>query len=61
MDLDPTLDLAVFVLDLQDAKKKNLSFSDYYFFNVHLHLFSNIKSHREVTKQGSSYYFSIFA
>jgi hypothetical protein len=44
MDPDP----AIFVLDLQDANKKLLSISAYYFLNVHLHDFSEIKSHKEV-------------
>jgi hypothetical protein len=49
MDPDP----AIFVLDLQDANKKlfEKSFSAYYFLKVHLHHLSNIKSHKEVTKQ----------
>ncbi len=51
-DTDP--DLAIFVIDLQDAKKKLIfkkSFSAYYFLKVHLHHFSKIKSQQEVTKQ----------
>jgi hypothetical protein len=52
MDPDPAQapDPAVFVIDLQDANKK-LFFSAYYFLKVHLHHFSKIKSHKEVTKQ----------
>jgi hypothetical protein len=53
MDPDPTPDPAIFVIDLQEANKKVffISFSDYYFLKVHLHHFSNIRSHKEVTKQ----------
>jgi hypothetical protein len=37
-----------------------VSFFDYYFLKVHLHHFSEIRSHKKVTKQwnqGFSYYF----
>jgi len=63
MDPDP----AIFVLDLRDANKKQF-FSKFfcllrYFLKVHLHHFSKIKSHKEVTKQyrnkGFSYYFCL--
>jgi hypothetical protein len=37
MDPDP----AIFVINLQDANKKQISFSAYYFLKVHLHNFSN--------------------
>jgi hypothetical protein len=46
-------DPAIFNVDLQDAKKKRIkkkSFSAFYFLKVHLHHFSKIKSHKEVTK-----------
>jgi hypothetical protein len=46
-DADP--DPAIFVIDLQDANKK-----DFYadsFLKVHLHHSSKIKSQKEVTKQ----------
>jgi hypothetical protein len=47
-------DPAIFVLDLQDAKKTNFEkgFFAYYFLKVHLHVhhFSKIKSQREVAK-----------
>jgi hypothetical protein len=43
--LDPDPD--IFVLVLQDAKKK---ISAYYFLKVHLHHFSKIKNHKEVIK-----------
>jgi hypothetical protein len=65
--MDPDLDPAIFVINLQDANKKLIlkkSFSAYYFWKVHLHHISEIKSQIEVTKsrnQGFSYYFSIFA
>jgi hypothetical protein len=57
MDPDPDAnpDPAIYIIDLRDAKQKtNLttkSFSAYYFFKVHLHHFSKIKSQKEVTKQ----------
>ncbi len=59
MDLDP----AIFVIDLQDANKKqifNFIFSSYYFLKIHSHLFSQIKSQKESQNsrnQGFSYYF----
>ncbi len=58
MDPDP----AIFVIDLQDANKKlffPLSFSAYFFLKLHSHLFSKIKSQKEVTNnrsQGFAYY-----
>ena len=45
-DADP--DPANFASDLQDINK---SYFAYYIFNVHLHHFLKIKSHKEVTKQ----------
>jgi hypothetical protein len=45
-DADP--DPAIFIIDLQDAKK---SFSAYYFLNALLHHFSKVKSQKEVTKK----------
>ncbi len=59
--LDP--DPAIFVIDLQDASKKqifNTIFSAYYFLKVHLHHFSKIKSKKESQNRrnkGFSYYF----
>jgi len=52
MDPDPAF-LSFFVTHLQDANKKLIkkSFSGYYFLKVHLHHYSKIKSHKEVTKQ----------
>ncbi len=50
-DADP--DPAIFVIDLQGAKKKLIflkKFSAYYFLKVHLHNFSKIISLKEVTK-----------
>ncbi len=63
MDPDADPDPAIFVSDLQEANKK-LSFLAYYFLKVHLHHFSMIKSHKEVTKQYGrnqrfSYYFCL--
>jgi hypothetical protein len=53
--MDPDPDLAIFVIDLQDANKKLFFFikvfSAYYFLKVHLHLFSETKSKKEVTEQ----------
>ncbi len=54
MDSDPDVyaDPAIFISDLQDVNKKILSFFAYNFLKVvHLHHFSKIKSHKEVTKQ----------
>jgi hypothetical protein len=51
-DADP--DPAIFIIDLQDANKKQIlqnSFSAYFFLKVHLHNFSKIKSQKEVTKK----------
>jgi hypothetical protein len=50
--MDPDPDPAIFVIDLQDASKKqmfNTIFSAYYFLKLHLHHFSKIKS-QKVTK-----------
>jgi len=52
--MDPDPDPAIFVIDIPDANKKLIflnSFSAYYFWKVHLHHFSKIKSQKEVTKQ----------
>jgi hypothetical protein len=54
MDQDSDPDPAIFVIDIQDANKKQIfkkSFSTFYFLKVHLHHFSKIKSHEEITKQ----------
>jgi hypothetical protein len=64
MDPDADPDPAIFVIDLRDANKltvflKKVFFADY-FLKVHLHIFSKIKSPKEVTKssnQGFSYHF----
>ncbi len=59
MDPDP----AIFVIDLQDANKKQIFyfiFSAYYCLKIHLHLFSKIKCRKESQNsrnQGFSYYF----
>jgi hypothetical protein len=50
-------DPAVLVIDLQEANKKLIfltSFSAYFCLKVHLHIFSKIKSQKEVTKQYES-------
>jgi hypothetical protein len=55
MDPDPDADPSIFIIDLQDANKKQ-SFVDkifcirYYFLKVLLHHFSKVKSQKEVTK-----------
>jgi hypothetical protein len=55
MDPDPDTAPAIFVIELQDANKnyRNFvkSFSAYYFLTVHLHHFSKIRSHKDVTRQ----------
>jgi hypothetical protein len=58
MDPDPDSDAdpdpSMFIIDLQDANKKNYfekSFSAYYFLKVLLHHFSKKKIQKEVTKQ----------
>ncbi len=59
--LDP--DLAIFVIDLQDASKKQIFytfFSAYYLLKLHLHHFSKIKSQKKSPYsriKGFSYYF----
>jgi len=45
------MDPAIFVIVLQDANKKLIFFSAYYFLKVHLHHFSKIKIPKKVTKQ----------
>ncbi len=50
-DPDADQDPAIFVIDLQDVNNnKFLGFFVYYFLKVDLHHFSEIKSHKEVTK-----------
>jgi hypothetical protein len=60
--MDP--DLAIFVIDLQDANKKLIfikkSFSAYYYLKVHLHHFPKIKVKEEVTKQYESRFSLLF-
>jgi hypothetical protein len=58
MNPDPALDPAVFVIDLQDAKK--LFFSAYYFLKVHLHYFSKTKIHEQVTETVKIKFFLTF-
>jgi hypothetical protein len=63
MDMYP--DPAIFVIDLHDASKKQISlkgFSAYFFSKVHLHHFSQIKSKKKSQNsrnQGFSYYFCL--
>jgi hypothetical protein len=61
VDLDPALapDPAISIIDLQDTNKKQffLSFSVFYFLNVHLHYFS--KSNKEVKTVGIKVFLSI--
>jgi hypothetical protein len=52
MDPDSDPDSAIFVIDLQDANKKQIFLtknSAYYFLKVHLHHFSKIKRPKEIT------------
>jgi hypothetical protein len=62
-DADP--DSVIFVSNLQGVNNKLFIFLScfaYYFLKVHLHYFSKIKSHKEVTKsrkQCYSYYFCL--
>jgi hypothetical protein len=53
MDPDADPDPAIFVTDLQgrQEQKKISKFFANYFLKVHLHHFSKIKTHKEVTKQ----------
>jgi hypothetical protein len=61
MDPDP----AIFVIDLQDANKKQIkkkSFSASFFLKVHLHHFSKIKVKKKSQNsrnQGFAYYFCL--
>jgi hypothetical protein len=55
-DPTPATDPDIFDSDLQDDNKKKISevfllITVAYFLNQHLHHFSKIKSHKEVTKQ----------
>jgi hypothetical protein len=55
----PAPEPAIFVSDLQDGKLKQ--FFAYCFLKLHLHHFSKIKGHKEVTKQWESKLFILFA
>ncbi len=60
--LDP--DPAIFVIDLQDAKKnkfKKKQFSAFYFLKVYLHHFSKIKSHKNYKIVENKVFLTIFA
>ncbi len=64
MDPDADPDPAIFVIDLQDANKKQFFFkklSAYYSLKVHLHHFSKIKKVKKKSQssrnQGFYYYF----
>ncbi len=62
LDSDADSDPAVFVSELQDVNKKLffvLSFFAYYFLNTFTSFFK-YKSHKEVTKQKESMFFSLF-
>ncbi len=60
--MDPDPDPAIFGIDLQDASKKLIFYTNssaYYFLKLHLHHFSKIKSQKESQNsmnQGFSYY-----
>jgi hypothetical protein len=62
-DPDPGSGSCYFITDLQDARKKlifSTIFSAYYFFKLHLHHVSRIKSQKESQNsrnKGFSYYF----
>ncbi len=58
MDPDADPDSVIFVSDLPAVNKK--LFFIYYFLKIHLHHFSKIKSHKEVTKQEESIFFLLF-
>jgi hypothetical protein len=63
MHPDPAPGPVIFVIDLQDANKKQFfffKFSVFYFLNVHLHHFSRIKRHTKITKQLESRIFLLF-
>jgi hypothetical protein len=49
--MDP--DTSIFIIDLQDANKKQIKkkFFAYYFLKVFLHHFLKVKSQKGVTKQ----------
>jgi hypothetical protein len=61
--MDPDLDPAIFIIELQEASKKLIFytiFSAYDFLKLHLHHFSKIKIIKEsqnIRNQGFSYYF----
>ncbi len=59
-DPDRALDPAIFVSDLQDGKKRISKFCCFKPFELHLHNFSKVKSHKEVTKQQESRFFLLF-
>jgi hypothetical protein len=65
MDPDADLDPAIYVNNLPSRRQQNffaLSIFAYYFLKVHLHHFSKIKIHTEVTKQvGFNVFLTIFA
>jgi hypothetical protein len=51
MDLYPAPDPAIFVSELQEGNKIFFQrFFAYFFLKLHLHHFSEIKSHKEVAK-----------
>jgi hypothetical protein len=59
---DSDLDPAIFVSDLQDGNKNSVFLLVRYFLKLHVHHFSKIKSHKEVTKQKESKVFlTVFA
>ncbi len=54
MDPDADPDPSIFIIDLQDANKKQIFLKKifaYFFLKVLLNHFSKIKSQKEVTKQ----------
>jgi hypothetical protein len=61
-DSDPDADPSIFIIDLQDANKKQICKKKFCFLKVLTHHFSKVKSQKEVTKQWKSrFFFTIFA
>jgi hypothetical protein len=62
--MDPDLDPAIFVIDLQDFNKYLIfkkGFPAFYFLKVHFHLFTKIKSPKSHKTVGIKVVLTIFA
>jgi hypothetical protein len=61
MEPDSDPDPAIFVIDLKEANKKRIKKKIFclLLFEGRLHHFSKVKSPKEVTNQGFSYYFCL--